>query len=200
MLLEGLAAAAVATVSQGALDKAPPPPPPPPAVVSGHPLEVRVLQGDLVWIGGQRVRLAGIVAVDRAQRCGASGGFVSCGLTAVQTLTQAIGGRDVSCAILGEEATPFVRDPHILIGRCQAGGEDLAARVLSAGYALPLPGGGYQQQAFEACVAKRGLWAGYVESPLTFRRRRAGEPVTPKFIGARSGRGCLDAMSTAARS
>ena len=168
--------------------------PPPPDVASRDPIEVRVLQGDLLWIAGQRVRLAGIASIDRAQRCQVGGGFVSCGAKAAEVLSQAIGGHNVRCTVVGEEASPYVRDPPVLKGRCQAHGTDLAASVLAAGYAVALPASGYRQMAMEACAARRGGWAGYVESPLTFRPRRNGAPVAPVFIGARARTPCLAAL------
>lgn len=172
----------------------PPPPPPPPEVIARDALEVRVLQGDLLWISGQRVRLAGIVSVDRAQRCAVKGGFLSCGLKAVEALTAAIGGQAVRCGIQGEEWSPYVRDPTILLGRCVVGGEDLALRMVAEGYALP-NGAGFQQVAMDACATRKGVWSSYVESPLTFRQRRKGEPVRPVFIGAASGTSCLRALA-----
>lgn len=174
-----------------------PSPPPPPNVASRDPIEVRVLQGDLLWIAGQRVRLAGIVSIDRAQRCQVGGAFVTCGAKAAETLSQAVANRNVRCTILEEAASPYVREPLVLEGRCQADGADLAAIMLSAGYAVSLPASGYRQVAMEACAARRGAWAGYVESPLTFRPRRNGAPVAPVFIGARARTPCLAALPEA---
>lgn len=192
-LLAAAATALPATAPAGT--PALPPPPPPPEVVARDALEVRVLQGDLLWISGQRVRLAGVVSVDRSQRCAARGGFLNCGLKAVDTLTAAIGAQPVRCVIQGEERSPYVRDPQVLLGRCAAGGEDLSLRMVSEGYALP-KGAGFQQIAMDACVARKGLWSSYVESPLTFRQRRKGEPVRPLFIGAGSGTSCLEALGS----
>ena len=174
-----------------------PPSPFPPELASRDPVEVRVLQGDLLWIAGQRVRLAGIASIDRAQRCQVGGGFVTCGAQAAETLSQAVARRNVSCTILGEVASPYVREPVVLEGRCQADGADLAAIVLSAGYAVSLPASGYRQVAMEACAARRGAWAGYVERPLTFRPRRNGAPIAPVFIGARARTPCLAALPEA---
>ena len=174
-----------------------PSPPRPPDLASRDPIEVRVLQGDLLWIAGRRVRLAGIASIDRAQRCQVGGGFVTCGAKAAETLSQAVAGRNVRCTVVGEEASPYVRDPPVLSGLCQADGADLAAIVLAAGYAVSLPASGYRQMAMEACAARRGAWVGYVESPLTFRPRRSGASVAPVFIGAGARKSCLAALPEA---
>ena len=163
-------------------------------LASRDPIDVRVLQGDLLWIAGQRVRLAGVASLDRAQRCQVGGGFAPCGVKAAEILSHAVEGRIVRCAITGQEASPYMRDPPVLIGRCQADGVDLAAVVLTAGYAVSRPESGYRQLAMEACASRRGAWAGYVESPLTFRPRRNGAPLAPAFIGARAKRPCLAAL------
>lgn len=174
----------------------PPPAPaaPPAEVASKEPFEVRVLQGDLLWISGQRIRLAGIAAPDRAQRCDVGRGFVSCGAQGGDVLRQAVGAGNVRCQIIGLELSPFVRDPAIWIGRCSGPEGDLARVVVSAGYAVPSPAGEYYHDGVQACAQRRGIWASSVESPLTYRRRRAGEPVRPIFVGARSGTSCLRAM------
>lgn len=196
MLMSAFLVAAAVTAAQ------PPEPPPPPAappaeLASKEPFEVTVLQGDLLWIAGQRIRLAGIAAPDRAQRCDVGRGFVSCGVAGGEVLRQAIAAGNVSCRIVGEEASPFVRDPVIWIGRCTGPAGDPARMVVSAGYAVPSPDGEYYHDGLQACAQRRGIWAASVESPFTYRRRRAGEPVRPLFVGARSGTSCPRAMEAA---
>lgn len=193
MLVNALLLAAVVAGPQ------PPPAPaaPPAEVASKEPFEVRVLQGDLLWISGQRIRLSGIAAPDRAQRCDVGRGFVSCGAQGGDVLRQAIAAGNVRCQIVGEEASAFVRDPAIWIGRCTGAGGDLARVVVAAGYAVPTPDSEYYHDGVQACAQRRGIWAASVESPITYRRRRAGDPVRPIFVGARSGTGCLRAMEAA---
>lgn len=193
MLVNALLLAAVVAGAQ------PPPAPaaPPAEAASKEPFEVRVLQGDLLWISGQRIRLAGIAAPDRAQRCDVGRGFVSCGVQGGDVLRQAIAAGNVRCQIVGEEASAFVRDPVIWIGRCVGSGGDLARAVISAGYAVPTAASAYYPDAVQACAQRLGMWAASLESPLTYRRRRAGNPVTPVFVGARSGTSCLRAMQIA---
>lgn len=193
MLVNALLLAAVVAGAQ------PPPAPaaPPAEVASKEPFEVRVLQGDLLWISGQRIRLAGIAAPDRAQRCDVGRGFVSCGVQGGDVLRQAIAAGNVRCQIVGEEASAFVRDPAIWTGRCTGAGGDLARVVVAAGYAVPSRDGEYYHDGVQACAQRRGIWAASVESPITYRRRRAGDPVRPIFVGARSGTSCLRAMETA---
>lgn len=196
MLVNALLLAAVAPGTQAAPPPAPPVAPPV-EVASKEPFEVRVLQGDLLWISGQRIRFAGIVAPDRAQRCDVGRRFVSCGVQGGEVLRQAIAAGNVRCRIVGEEASAFVRDPVIWIGRCTGSGGDLARVVISAGYAVPASDSEYYHDGVQACAQRRGMWAASLESPLTYRRRRAGDPVRPMFVGARSGTSCLRAMEVA---
>lgn len=193
MLVNALLVAAVVAGGQPAPSPAAPAAPPL-ALASKEPFEVRVLQGDLLWISGQRIRLAGIAAPDRAQRCDVGRGFIGCGVQGGEVLRQAIAAGNVRCQIVGEEASALVRDPAIWIGRCTGAEGDLARVVVVAGYAVPSPGGEYYHDGVQACAQRRGIWATSVESPATYRRRRAGEPVKPIFVGARSGTSCLRAM------
>ena len=192
MLVNALLLAAVVAGAQ----PSPPPAPaaPPVEVASKEPFEVRVLQGDLLWISGQRIRLAGIAALDRAQRCDVGRGFVSCGAQGGDVLRRATGGGNVRCQIVGKEASAFVRDPAIWIGRCTGLGGDLARVVVAAGYAVPSLDGEYYHDGVQACAQRRGIWGASVESPVTYRRRRAGDPIKPIFVGTRSGTSCLRAM------
>ena len=126
----------------------------------------RVVDGDTLKIRGTQVRLYGIDAPERAQRCRAGERPWPCGRDAARALSRRIGGRTVVC----EERD---RDRYgRTVGVCRAGGEDLNASMAAAGWAFAYRRYSltYLPEEWAAKAADRGIWRGDVVPPWDWRR------------------------------
>lgn len=137
----------------------------PKRVISG-PVS-RVVDGDTFVLAGQRVRLFGVDAPERDQRCERGGRTYNCGAEATRWLEAAVAGRDLSCA--QRDIDHFDR----MIGVCRAGDVDLGEALVRAGwaYADRRFSLAYVEQEGEARQQRRGAWAGRFEDPAGQRAR-----------------------------
>ncbi|MES1197354.1 MAG: thermonuclease family protein [Pseudomonadota bacterium] len=112
----------------------------------------RIIDGDTFDLAGARIRLWGVDAPERRQRCEAG----EPGPLATAALAQIIAGRDVSC-------TPRDTDRYgRTVAACRAGGRDLGADMVSEGWAWDYThysGGHYRAEERSARDAGRGVWA-----------------------------------------
>jgi endonuclease YncB( thermonuclease family) len=131
-----------------------------PSVVDGETLEI--------LSSGQHVRIWGIDAPERGQRCRRPEGEFDCGHFSAMILGSLINGRQVDCR---ERSRDRHKRP---VATCTVDGVDLGGTMVSLGWALDFPqfsGGEYQFEESQARGAKRGLWAGEFERPSDYRRR-----------------------------
>lgn len=182
MMLYGLAAVLMGSAVAAAPGDSPkplPPPPLPPEIRTRAPSEAFVVDGSGVSIRAFRIALMGVEVLDRRQQCQRGGRFEACGQYAARRLASLIQGKDVACAIAGE-----IAQSNVLFGRCAAGGVDLAQVLVDEGLAVGVRGTVYGASSLQACLARRGAWAGSFESPWTVRARAQGNAVAPKLLGA----------------
>ena len=127
----------------------------------------RVVDGDSLVIGNQRIRLFGIDTPEGRQECrDAAGRAYGCGNEARRALESLIGSRPVACAPTGQSY-----DRKVAL--CRVSGNDLGEGLVRAGHALELRNhsrGRYSAAEREARDARRGLWAGSFERPSEWRR------------------------------
>ncbi len=128
----------------------------------------RVIDGDTLAIGDERIRLRGIDAPERWQVCDSRGTPYPCGTLAAAWLVQATDGRTVRCE--GDERDRYGR----LLAVCYVGPVNLNAALVDAGWALA-----YRRysKAFVtheegAREARRGLWSGRFEAPWAWRQQQ----------------------------
>ncbi len=131
--------------------------------ISGH---ARVIDGDSLVVGGREVRLRGIDAPEGRQTCERDGREWACGEAAAGALRALIAGGVVQCRL--EKDDRFGRG----LGRCEASRRDLAAALVTQGYALAY--GDYKAEERAARAAGRGIWAGTFERPRAWRDRHGG--------------------------
>ena len=128
----------------------------------------RVIDGDSLTIGSQRVRLFGIDAPELAQTCTeANGKSWLCGRAAKAKLTTLIKGGNVNC-----ESRATDRFGRIVAVCSAAGVPDLGEAMVRDGYAVDLGGAAgnpYREAEAEAQTAKRGIWRGTFERPADWR-------------------------------
>lgn len=143
----------------------------------------RVIDGDTLEIAGQRLRIGGIDAPERAETCiDAQGQDWPCGAWATKATRELLGQQRLTCVDLGEQS--FDR----IVARCYIGGRDLAVSLIEAGIARPCLRFAREQgtehrylQAEKVGLAERaGIYAGPLNPPAAFcNPRRAREQIAP---------------------
>ena len=130
----------------------------------------RVVDGDTLDLDRHRVRLFGIDAPESAQTCERDGAAYACGQEAKRYLEALIGGRPVACR--ARDADRYGRTVAV----CTAGGEDLNAAMVRAGWALAYRRYSTDYVPAEAAARRdgRGLWAGRFEPPADWRHHHSG--------------------------
>ncbi|MFN3823652.1 MAG: thermonuclease family protein [Pseudorhodobacter sp.] len=136
-----------------------------PAPVLGLEGTVRVVDGDTLVLGAERIRLYGIDAPEKGQRCDPSGRNWACGDWAAARLRALVAG-GVRC-----EALDLDRYGRT-VARCRAEGRDVGAEMVRMGAATAYRrySTDYIAQEAEAKAAARGLWNGAGPAPETFRQ------------------------------
>ena len=126
-----------------------------------------VTDGDTVKISGKRIRLEGIDAPEKNQRCkDASGKSYDCGLVSTAALRTKISGNSITC-----EGTKRDRYGRFL-GICYLNELDLNGWMVRNGYALAYTrySHRYASAEQEARENSRGLWTGKFVAPWSWRR------------------------------
>jgi len=112
---------------------------------------VAVVDGDTLVLAGQVVRLRGVDAPDRGDRCL---GALDCGGAATAALAGLVRGRRVECAMTGTD--PAGR-PY---ADCAANGTDLSRAIVASGWARAQPNAPeLADLELRARRQRTGLWA-----------------------------------------
>lgn len=133
--------------------------------LSGRPT---VVDADTLILSDTRIRLHGIDAPEKEQRCSYTNGVdYLCGVAATEELRAKIGKASIKCLITGRGK--YKR----LLGQCHLGDVDLSQWLVVNGYALAYRPSSTQYVLEEetAKSAKRGIWSGSFEKPWEWRRR-----------------------------
>ncbi len=126
----------------------------------------RVIDGDTIEVGGERIRLHGIDAPEGRQTCRRAAVTWPCGAEAARALRLFIDGRRVTCQ--KRDVDRYGR----IVAVCHAGGQDLNGRLVAEGMALAYRrySTEYVDEEDAARAARNGLWAGRFVPPLEWRR------------------------------
>ena len=162
-----------------------------PLIGASKPLQGRAhaAGADSLRVGSTMVRLAGLEAPEREQRCGKGSKAWRCGAAAEAALSKLVDGRAVSCTVSGSD------DSGRALARCTVGDKDVGAELVRQGHVFADGSiiGRYSFQEREARNAKAGLWGGDAERPAAYRaklweeaKRRApdGCPIKGQVAGA----------------
>lgn len=142
------------------------------ATLHAHATEIigqaKVIDGDTVQVGSQRIRLQGMDAPETDQVClDRNGDRWTCGLTAKEQLTKHANNGPWTCR--GTAKDRFGR----LIATCEANSENVQKWMVQNGWALSFVRYShvYDADEAEARSAKAGLWAGAFIAPWDWRNR-----------------------------
>ncbi len=127
------------------------------------------MAGDLVKISGTTVKLAGVEAPERDQRCGSGDRSRRCGEAARDALARLIRSQPIVCKLAGTDDSGF------RLASCVSGEKDIAAELVRGGHVFAMMGffSRYGSEEGEARTARAGIWQGEeVERPAEFRAKR----------------------------
>ena len=117
-------------------------------VISARAEQVAVIDGETLRVGAVVIRLIDVAAPARGQACAAG---PDCGGRAAAALADLVRDQTVECHVMGRDG---MGRPA---GRCDAGGQDVNAALVAAGWARS------QTAAFSAAerdarTQRRGIW------------------------------------------
>jgi endonuclease YncB( thermonuclease family) len=126
----------------------------------------KVVDGDSLEIGSDRIRLYGIDAPEGRQDCRRNGETWRCGDAAAAALRRLVQGATLRC-------TPRDTDEYgRSVSVCRNGSTDVNAEMVRSGLALAYRrySNAYVDEENAARAAKRGLWASEFTPPWDYRR------------------------------
>lgn len=135
---------------------------------------LRVIDGDTFAIGDRRVRLFGVDAPEKKQRCGGAGvPMWQCGAWVTGEVRARYQDQPARCVVLAQDH--YGRS----IARCFVRGEDLGQTLVQGGLAFAYRNYSmlYVPDERQAASRKAGLHAVGVQSPAEFRRASRKKPV-----------------------
>ncbi len=136
----------------------------------------KVVDGDSLEIGIDRIRLFGIDAPEGRQDCQRNGQAWRCGEDAAAKLRSLVQGATLRC--MPRDTDEYGRSVSV----CKNGTTDINAEMVRAGLALAYRrySNDYVDEENEARNAKRGLWAGEFTPPWDYRRESREETPRPQ--------------------
>eukprot|EP01017_Pseudomicrothorax_dubius_P016089 TRINITY_DN1830_c0_g1_i1.p1 TRINITY_DN1830_c0_g1~~TRINITY_DN1830_c0_g1_i1.p1 ORF type:complete len:180 (+),score=32.09 TRINITY_DN1830_c0_g1_i1:510-1049(+) len=141
-----------------------------PKVVHIEASELRIVDGDTIKAGGQRIRLFGIDAPEMDQTCWDKRKREwPCGVRAKDFLVDFIQDKKLACEV--EDVDRYKR----LVATCRTEeGSDIAEALVKAGLAVPYTRytKRYQEHAEDARESNQGIWSGGFEVPEQHRKKK----------------------------
>lgn len=130
------------------------------------------VEGDMLSVNGQAVRLMGIDAPDPGQMCrNRRGSQFDCFAIATSVLRNLVEGADVECTVADKDRNGQNQ------GECRVRGIDLGGAMVARGWAFAYRSlsPAYASSEAYAQTHRFGLWAGLVEKPWAWRSRMLRE-------------------------
>ena len=133
----------------------------------------RVIDGDTLHIGEEKIRLFGVDAPEKGQTCiGPDGQSWACGLWATEQLQEKLDGGQLRCE--GQDRDRYGR----LLATCTVNGRDVAKDLVEEGAVLAFRrySSRYVGAENAARAAGRGVWSGEMTAPWAHRAAKS-QPV-----------------------
>lgn len=135
------------------------------------------VDGDTVAQGRERFRLIGIDAPELRQQCSRDGTNWPCGEDARDHLRTLLQSGAVECR--GNSEDKYRR----LLVRCSSDGEDIAGRMVAAGFAVATEYVLFSKEQADAQNRRAGIWAGDFQQPRDWRREHKAADMDTPFAG-----------------
>ena len=129
--------------------------------------KAKIIDGDTIHIGNNKIRLHAIDAPETKQRCTKNGKKWNCGLESTRFLKNLIGNDEIECKTKGQDR--YKR----YIGVCYKDKIDLNSKMVINGWAIAYRyySTDYVTEEEIAKSKKIGIWYGEFEDPYLFRKR-----------------------------
>tara|TARA_Y100000768_G_C23699536_1_gene550694 strand:- start:182 stop:661 length:480 start_codon:yes stop_codon:yes gene_type:complete len=129
--------------------------------------KAKIIDGDTLHIGNNKIRLHGIDAPETKQRCIRDGKEWSCGLESTKFLKNLIGKDQIQCKTNGRDK--YKR----YIGVCYKSNVDLNSEMVINGWAIAYRyySLDYIREEEIAKSKKLGIWIGEFDDPYLFRKK-----------------------------
>ena len=130
------------------------------------PQEIRVVDGDTIYLNGEKIRFSGIDTPELKQTCINNETVDSCGITAKEILIEKIANNKVECISEGKDQ--YKRT----LAECFVNNESLSSYLVRNGYAFAYRKYSKKFIADEdyARTKKIGMWAMKFDYPWDYRR------------------------------
>jgi endonuclease YncB( thermonuclease family) len=140
-----------------------------------HPMpdfngSAKVISGDTIQVEDLTVRLFGIEAFRKDQKCAGPGkrGNYACGRIAAMHLSLLIAGRKVFCRPKNVD-----QKEQIVVALCRIGPMDLGGKMVEGGWALMRPPSRlYEREQAKAKEDGVGAWVGDFKHPYTWEQEQ----------------------------
>lgn len=136
----------------------------------------RVVDGDTLAAGSERLRLLAIDAPEIGQTCERDGQEWDCGQEAKMMLQRIIAGGPVECR--GGERDRYAR----LLVNCFVDGRTVGGAMVRSGMAVTTSLITYRTEQVAAEADRKGIWAGSFTMPVEWRRERKLEQEGRGFL------------------
>lgn len=127
----------------------------------------RVIDGDTLEVGGQKIRLHGVDAPELDQTCTGPDGVWACGAFARDMLAGIVGEAQLDCR--AEDTDRYGR----IVAVCLNGQQDVGAQLVRRGGAMAYRR--YSERYVPAETAAKseglGIWSGSMETPEAYRHK-----------------------------
>lgn len=127
--------------------------------------EVKVVDGDSLYLGKKEIRLSGIDAPEYFQTCfDAEGKEYACGKKSFEALKR-LAGRDIRCRTVAKDK--YKR----YVSVCESGGVDINKKMVENGWAVAYKRYTHDYDEAEKLAKreKRGIWQGRFMKPELYR-------------------------------
>ncbi len=129
--------------------------------------KAKIIDGDTIYIGNNKIRLHGIDAPETKQKCLKNGKKWDCGLKSYEYLKYLIGDNQILCDTSGRDKY------NRYIGVCYKNYIDLNSQMVLNGWAIAYRyySKDYIKEEEKAKLNKLGIWIGEFEEPYLFRKK-----------------------------